>query len=174
MIAIPELPYELRELIWTEYYDGLRMRRADYIARMVLHIQIRTFCQTDENANINRLLDWMAHLLQFPNIKPQRGIVLVGPPRCGKTSFINFLAMLLGENHIWRSNTLRGRFNEHLEGISLIALEGCDVSRYAPGGNQLLQDSAHDFSGSSLWKSRGEVDLVRASDRTDRLGHMAL
>ena len=56
--------------------------------------QIRTFCLVDENAD--RLLDWMAHMLQFPYIKPQRGIVLAGPPHCGKTSFARFLTLLLG------------------------------------------------------------------------------
>ena len=64
MIDIIELPSELREMIWTKYRDDLRTRRADYVLRDLVG-QIHALCQTD--AELNFVLDWMAHMIQFPN-----------------------------------------------------------------------------------------------------------
>ena len=60
-----QLPDDLQESIWTHYHDGLR----DRIYRTCLQSHIRTLCLTDANTDI--VLDWMAHMLQHPNVKPQ-------------------------------------------------------------------------------------------------------
>ena len=124
MVDVAELPHELQELIWTAYREGLRTRRAEYFIRTnrVILDHIRTLCQSDDD--FNRVLDWMAHMLQYSNIKPQRGIVLVGPPRCGKTLFANFVTLLLGQNNVSRSDTLRNHFNDFLDGMALIYHSG--------------------------------------------------
>ena len=108
MIEIPELPLELQESIWTEYRTGVRARRAEYVLclnRVMLDF-IHTLCPSD--ADFNRLLDWTAHMLQHPSIKPRRGIVLVGTPGCGSL-YADFVTLLLGESNVWRSNTLQNR-----------------------------------------------------------------
>ena len=138
MVDVAELPHELQELIWTEYREGLRTRRVEYFIRInrVILDHIRTLCQSDDD--FNRVLDWVAHMLQSPNIKPQRGIVLVGPPRCGKTLFADFVTLLLGQNNVWWSNTLRTFFNEFLDGMTLITLDGCNVSEEIAQINRLV------------------------------------
>eukprot|EP00966_Prymnesium_polylepis_P106123 2457373-Prymnesium_polylepis.1 len=72
----------------------------------------------------------MAHIFQYPNIKPQRGIVLVGPPSCGKTLFGKFLTELVGLRNVVCCDSLqRMRFNGRFEGATLITLEECNVSQ---------------------------------------------
>ena len=136
MVDVAELPHELQELIWTEYRDGLHTRRADYVLRTVILDHIRTLCQSDDD--FNRVLNWMAHMLQYPNIKPQRGIALVGPSRCGKTLFVNLVTLLLGQNNVSRSTTLRNRFNNFLEGTTLVILDGCNFSEEIAQINRLV------------------------------------
>eukprot|EP00966_Prymnesium_polylepis_P280845 6489242-Prymnesium_polylepis.1 len=66
----------------------------------------------------------MAHMLQYPSVKPPKGIVLVGPPGCGKSLFATFLTLLLGQENVSRTTTLRmGR----LEGNTLIHVDKCDL-----------------------------------------------
>ena len=140
MVDVAELPHELQELIWTAYREGLRTRRAEYLIRTnrVILDHIRTLCQSDDD--FNRVLDWMAHMLQYPHIKTQRAIVFVGPPRCGKTLFVNFVTLLLGQNNVWRSNTLRNRFNDSLDGMTLVTLDECNVSEEIAQINSLVSN----------------------------------
>jgi hypothetical protein len=140
MIDVAELPHELQEAIWAEYRTGVCARRAEYVRRTAGLDSIRTLCQSD--ADFDRVLDWMAHMLQYPNVKPQRGIVLVGPPCCGKSRFADLVAQLLGQNNVLRSNTLRNRFNELLDGMTLVTLDGCNVSEEIAHINSLISDQA--------------------------------
>ena len=137
MFDTTRLPHELQDLIWTEYRDGLLVRRGDYVFRInrVILDHIRTLCQTD--ANFKFMLDWMAHMLQFPYIKPQRGIVLAGPLCSGKTSFTRLLTRLLGGNNVLETYTLRNGFNASFDGRTLIILDGCAISEELPQINNV-------------------------------------
>ena len=59
---------------------------------VALRHQIHELAQDDANASL--LLNWMGHMLRHPTVKPQKGIVLVGPPCCGKSLFFRLLALL--------------------------------------------------------------------------------
>ena len=157
MVDVAELPHELQELIWTAYRDGLRTRRAEYFITFIWY-HIRTLCQSDDD--FNRILDWMAHMLQYPNIKPQRAIVLVGPPHCGKTLFADFVTLLLGQNNVWRCNTLRNRFNDFLDGMTLVTLDGCNVSEEIAQINRLVS-----FNNVSIRRRYHDTILVPSFHR---------
>ena len=142
MIDIQKLPDDLQGYLLTEYRKGLRMRRADYIIRTIRPLldQMYTLCQTD--GNFNRLLDWMAHIFQYPNIKPQRGIVLVGEDHCGKTLFGKFLTELVGVGNVVCCDSLQHmRFNGLFEGATLITLEDCNVSQELTQIHTLISDN---------------------------------
>lgn len=63
------------------------------------------------------LLDWMAHLFQFPQEKPGTAVVLTGGQGAGKSIVGNVLKKLLGRYHVVaeKSEHVVGRFNDHLE-----------------------------------------------------------
>ena len=137
MPSVTALPPALQELIQTAYCDALRAR-TERRSLLVMLDHVRMLCQTDVKSDA--LLDWMAHMLQFPHSKPQRGFVLVGPPRCGKTCFANLVALLLGQDSVWQSTTLRPRSNELLLDATLVILTGCNVSEELVRINSLISD----------------------------------
>ena len=137
MPSVTALPPALQELIQTAYCDALRARTERH-SLLVMLDHVRMLCQTDVKSDT--LLDWMAHMLQFPHSKPQRGFVLVGPPRCGKTCFANLVALLLGQNSVWQSTTLRPRSNELLLDATLVILTDCNVSEELVRINSLISD----------------------------------
>ena len=134
---VDRLPEELQDMISTEYRQGLRARRGEYLQRSnrTLLEFIHALCQDASPA----VLDWMADLLQHPTIKPQRGgIVLVGPQGCGKSTFAALVALLLGRENVWETQTLRDRFNGHLEGVTLVHLSEVRVTNELSATYDLL------------------------------------
>ena len=127
MFDVAELPHELQELIWTAYREGLRTRRAEYFIRTnrVILEHIRTLCQSDDA--FNRILDWMAHMLQHPQVKPPKAIVLLGPEGSGPTLVATVLARLLGPDRMLTTHTLGEGLSPALEGKTLVHLDGCDL-----------------------------------------------
>ena len=134
MLDTTQLPTDLQESNWTEYHNGLRNRMQS------LQYHIRTLCLTDANAD--NVLDWMAHMLQYPNVKPQKCIILVGPQGCGKTLFATLLTLLLGQDNVYQTNTLRMRFNHEMEGKMLVPLDECDLSNELPNIKSLVSDQS--------------------------------
>ena len=131
MIHTIQLPTDLQESIWTEYCNGLRYR-------MSLMHSIRTFCLTDANADY--ILDWMAHMLQYPSVKPQKGIILVGQPCCGKSLFAELLVLLLGQDNVHQRPFRLGRINYLIEGKRLVRLEDWNIRNRLPQIHQLISD----------------------------------
>ena len=98
-------------------------------------VQLRTFCPDDAD----RLLDWMAHMLQYPTVKPQKGMVLLGPPGCGKTLFATLLTLLLGRGRVWQTTTLK-HLNGEVEGVTLVHLTECDLREELPRIHTFISD----------------------------------
>ena len=132
MLDTTQLPTDLQESIWTEYHNQLRNRIQS------LQYHIRTLCLTDGNSDL--VLNWMAHMLQYPNVKPQKGIILVGPPRCGKTLFATLLSLLSGQDTVYQTNTLRMQFNHEMEDKTLVHLDECDLRDELPEIRTFISD----------------------------------
>ena len=114
MLDILRLPCDIQQVVRSEYRHGLRERMS------TIQYHVRTFCVNDTD----RMLDWMAHMLKYPNVKPPQGIVLIGPPGCGKSLFAQLLTLLLGQDKVVYTPTLP-RFNGCLEGATLVHLDEC-------------------------------------------------
>jgi hypothetical protein len=124
MIDIPQLPTDLQESIWKAYCVGLQER---YILKYVTPLldQIHALMPGYANgAHAHLVLDWMAHMLKYPNVKPERGIILVGPPGCGKSLFGCLLTLLLGQENVSRSTALR---MARLDGTTLVHIDDCNL-----------------------------------------------
>ena len=74
---------------------------------------------------VNYVFDWMAHVVQFPWIKLQTMIVLIGSQGCGKGSVINPFLDIFGTNGILLDDTkqLIGNFNTLAKDRVLIFLD---------------------------------------------------
>lgn len=132
MIDITELPGDLQDYIWSKFHSDLRKRMGTiqyHLLKLVL-----------TEANVICVLDWMAHMLQYPNIKPQKAILLVGPQGCGKNLFATLLTLLFGHDHVFRTTTLSEHFNESMEGKTLVHLDGCDIRNELPHIYSLISD----------------------------------
>jgi ABC-type cobalamin/Fe3+-siderophores transport system ATPase subunit len=77
-------------------------------------------------------------MLQHPNNKPGKAIVLVGPPGCGKSLFAALLTLLLGGSNVVRvqgrmlirsTRASEGAFHQ---GCPLVHLEDCDIRNELP------------------------------------------
>lgn len=126
MIDILELPVELRESIWTEYRNGVRKRLA-----------MQRFTRALGQDGASTVLDWMAHMLQYPLANPGKAIVL---EKAGSftTTFVELLSLLLGRDQVVERTTLRHLSDEHLDGTTLIHLAVANLSEELPRLNRLV------------------------------------
>lgn len=71
------------------------------------------------------VMGWIAHLIQYPGIKPDTALVLRGRKGVGKTVVFEILRRFLPANFILTPSirNLTGNFNAHLEKCSLFVLE---------------------------------------------------
>jgi hypothetical protein len=81
-------------------------------------------CSGDQ-AQLDYLLDWIAHIVQFPNEKPDVATVMRGGKGVGKSIFASKLAKALGPAGLVFSGNqlLTGRFSGHLRNKLLLVLE---------------------------------------------------
>ena len=85
-IDIAALPVEIREHMFDIYMNGLRLR----LDRWVWFDMINAFLP-------DALSDWVAHMLQYPMVKPRRAIALVGATGSGKSLCVRVVELLLGD-----------------------------------------------------------------------------
>jgi hypothetical protein len=74
---------------------------------------------------LDTMLDWMAHMLQHPEVKPKKGIILVGSN--GKAHYLEVLKALIGGERLFVTNTLIKRYQTGLDGSILVALSGSNI-----------------------------------------------
>ena len=133
----PELYYKMKEDPYIESdkfnkFNGLAIDKDDCITHDALdetheffnHIK-RRWCRGDE-ASYKFVLDWLAHLIQFPWKKMKCAIVLKSGERAGKGIIIQIIAEILGANYFFQpasAEEVLGNFNCGLEGKCLIFLD---------------------------------------------------
>jgi putative DNA primase/helicase len=73
---------------------------------------------------IDHQLDFLAHLVQHPEIKMKSTILIVGPPGVGKTFIAEWMVPLLGEDNVAfiDSNDLENQFNGYMDGRVLVVV----------------------------------------------------
>ena len=83
-MMIAALPHDIQSHVWQFYRQGLQGRREERFQQLAENFfeQVEALCNHDTAAS-GFLLDWMAGMLQFPNRKPSKGVVLVGHETLG-------------------------------------------------------------------------------------------
>ena len=95
--------YSLKKSHYEPDYQGLDQ---------ILHL-VKVLANYDDFSN-KFLLDWMAQMFQYPEIKPGAMPVLQSKPGAGKSSVMDILKKLLGENKVWECvNPQRDMFGAH-------------------------------------------------------------
>jgi hypothetical protein len=81
-------------------------------------------CQGDAGL-FQWVVNWMAHLVQHPDEKPEVALVLRGGKGVGKTIVASVLGRLLGSHYLLTANRrfLTSNFNGHMESLLLLALD---------------------------------------------------
>lgn len=90
---------------------------------------------TRRNSPIHILLDWIARLLKYPDTKPERAIVLVGP---GKSLLVKLIGRLVGEDKVLTTTDDRVKYGE-VENVRLIHFQDFEW-RAIPRLNSLISD----------------------------------
>ena len=122
---IADLPHDVQGHVWEAYREGLHARANMHCQRVAAQIidHIRVLCN-DDRASCEHLLDWMAHMLQHPAVKPRRAVLLLGHEPCGKIMLVNLLSRLvpLLETRDPRADVL-GKYNPLMEGALLVVMD---------------------------------------------------
>ena len=125
---IAELPHDVQGHVWEMYTEDLHRRIDDRNRRAATRVidYIGVLCNHDAAAR-DYLLDWTAHMLQHPDVKPSKGIVLVGREDFGKTMLVHLLCRLiptLCTNDPRRD--VYGRCNTLMESTQLVVIENAE------------------------------------------------
>jgi hypothetical protein len=75
--------------------------------------------------NAAYFLDWLAHMIQFPAVKPGTFVLLKGPQGTGKTITGDLISMLIGENNSVSTTpkNIHSSFNSMLSGKIFVAID---------------------------------------------------
>ena len=155
---IADLPQDIQSHVWDIFTESLHERQRQH-ERQVLFDRIDSLCDHDTAAR-EYLLDWMAHMVQFPHHKPAKAVVLVGHCHRSKDFLITVLTRLVPTLHT--SDPRRdvyGKQNGLMEGTRLVVIE--DAKRlHIPDLKSLISDS------DIVIRERGRGDrLVPSSHR---------
>lgn len=80
-------------------------------------------CQGDKSL-YRWLMNYLAHMVQFPEEKPLTALVIRGGKGTGKDSFIDRVGKILGSHYLMTSNRryIVGNFNGHMERLLMMVL----------------------------------------------------
>jgi len=96
------------------------------ISPFLNHIK-NIWCKGDDD-KYEYVLNWMAHCVQFPNIKTKVALVLMSKPGAGKGVIVQKFSKIFGSKYYLHCNdfeTILGNFNSQLEGKFLVFLDEC-------------------------------------------------
>ena len=125
---IADLPHDVQYHVWDMYTEELNQRLGGRHYRDANNI-IRYICVlcNQDTAVLDYLLDWVAHILQYPDLKPSKAIVLAGREGWGKTMLVHLLARLIPTLY---TNDPRhdvyGRQNALMEFTQLVVIEDAE------------------------------------------------
>lgn len=100
--------------------------------------QINAFCN-DNKTLVNYFIKWLAHIVQYPNIRTGIAILIKSEQGAGKSEFFNWIGhMIIGSpyyNSCSEMEQIVGKFNSVIKNKILIALE--EVNVYATDSSTL-------------------------------------
>ena len=121
-------------------------------------IKLLTHVLGERVAEIEYVLDWTAHIIQRPTIKPFVGIVIAGPVHgTGKSTIAETIGMLMGRSN-WLSvqnKDTAHRFNAELTGKRLVVIE---------------EGSAEDYKSRKVTSSDHKMRLTQTQMRVEKKG----
>lgn len=120
-----------------------------------------------EDEHFRWLLNWMAHLFQYPQEKPLTVLALAGDPGAGKSIVGDILGVLLGPYRVVaeKQEHVVGNFNAHLERCLLLQSEEAFW-----GGDKRVEGALkHLVTGKTLSIERKGVDRVERPNFTRML-----
>lgn len=96
----------------------------DATIKAMLHHIHANVCQGDDE-KYHWFVNYFAHLIQFPHIKPRTSIVMMGKKGTGKTVVANWIGRLLGQHYLLSSEEryVTGNFNSYLKSCLLFCLD---------------------------------------------------
>ena len=122
---IAELPHDVQNFVWDTFTVGINDRREMWRTRVIeglLH-HLDALCGGDVGTR-EYLLDWLAHLVQFPNKKPTRALLLVGNEESGKYLLITLISRLVPTLQTQDPRQdVYGKFNPLMETVKVVVLE---------------------------------------------------
>jgi hypothetical protein len=83
-------------------------------------------------ADRDHVVRFMAHIVQFPERRPQHGLIITGDPGTGKSSLIEILRLALGNRYVWQENSYAPvfkPFSEVLPNSLVICADDATASR---------------------------------------------
>lgn len=103
---------------------------ADGSAPLADELLCRLFPDAQERKTV---LQWLAHIIQFPMERPQWGLLITGQGGTCKTSLLKLVRLALGGRHVWSKNdyteVLSQRFNQIVPDNLLVGFDDAVASR---------------------------------------------
>lgn len=117
--TIVDAPGGLRQLnMWTP--SDVQAIPGD-VAPLLDHLW---YLLDQDPAAVDFVLDYLAHLVQFPEIKMRKCILIIGVPGIGKSIVYEWMMHLLGPKNCTpvEESDLRSQFNDWADGVQLIVV----------------------------------------------------
>jgi hypothetical protein len=130
----PEGPYNVSRNNFLNIFDGFSAKRIDDYENKIVFVKdfiLNNLCESNDN-NYNFLLDWIAHIIQFPEEKVPVCVILYSEDEgTGKSLFCSFLRNIIGKKHTGTSKDIDdivGHFNTILDKKLLLICEEATAS----------------------------------------------
>ncbi len=149
------------KLIPKEIYD--KEKETKYVEAFGKHVN--NLCGGNQDAYIY-VLSYIAHLIQYPQIRPDTFIIMVSEKGTGKDKLIDFIEAIIGKDLIYRDcnmNNIVGNFNEGLEHklvLQMNELDGKDGHGYANAIKDLITRNTHNIN-KKYGKKKDEINYLR-------------
>jgi hypothetical protein len=81
----------------------------------------------------NRVLQFLAHIIQMPQVRPQFGLIMTGEGGTGKSFLVRLVEAALGNRYCWRENSYKPvfkQFSEVLPNNLLVTFDDASASAH--------------------------------------------